>query len=594
MTRDICIDRLRKRANHHINENAYYFLINGKWESITWCEYHNNVRLFAKSLLSLGIKANTKVSILGFNRLEWVISAIGAQYVGCVSVGVYTASSKEEVAYVVDHSDSLVLVVENLDRYRKQVQEIRSLLPQVKHIILMSNEICDDPRVLSFNDFLALARNISDSELDIRQEMIEPSWPATMIYTSGTTGNPKSVILSHASIAWTVRTTVQSWHCGALDKAVSYLPLAHVAEQMFTLYAPIDCGMQSYFTPSFEELRSTLKQVEPTVFFGVPRVYEKMHDAIQGRLQEKPLLVRKLIKYFRMIATKYHIAHHEGKKPSLWIKINYDFGRQKIFSRLKEQIGFKKARICVCGAAPIAKDILFFFAGLDIPIYEVYGQSENSGPASFNLIGQAKIGSVGRALPDSEIKISLDKEILLRGPHVFCGYYKDETATNETLKDGWLYTGDVGRIDNDGFLYITDRKKDLLITAGGKNISPQNLEAMLKNLPYVQSAVVIGDRRKYLSALLSPNMEKLKIKAAQLGLPEQEAYLLVHEPTIFQEIDKELENINSRLAPVEQIKRFFLLADEFSIDTGEFTPTMKVKRKFINQKYKHQIDQMYN
>ncbi|HXW53799.1 MAG TPA: AMP-dependent synthetase/ligase [Myxococcota bacterium] len=591
--RDICIDRLRQRALHHKDENVYFSQVNEKWEPITWHEYHEQVRQFAKSLLHLGFKADSKVAVLGFNQLEWAISAIGAQYAGGVSVGVYTASSKEEVSYVVDHSDAEVLVVENLARYQSQVHPIRAQLPKIKLVVLMSNENCHEAGVVGFSTFMSMGRDITDHELDERQRSIAPSSVATMIYTSGTTGNPKSVMLSHATLAWTVRTAVQSWRCGPWDKAVSYLPLAHVAEQMFTLYAPLDSGMQSYFAPSFDALKETIKDVEPTVFFGVPRIYEKMYEAVRDGLSERGYWQKKLVSYFSRVTSDYYKARHTGRMPSLWTNSQYQFGSKKIFSELKKKMGFGNARICVCGAAPISKDILTFFNGLDIPIYEIFGQSENAGPASFNLPGQAKIGTVGRAMPGSEIKIADDGEILIKGPHVFLGYYKDEAATAEVLKHGWLATGDIGAIDKDGFLRITDRKKDLLITAGGKNISPQNLEAMLKTLPYVQSAVVVGDAKKYLCALLSPDVPSIQKKASLLGKPAEPAHHLITDEAIQQEISAELDRINSRLAPVEQIKKFALLPNEFSVDSGEFTPTMKVKRKFVNQKYQREIEKMY-
>jgi long-chain acyl-CoA synthetase len=593
MKRDICIDRLRQRAIHQKDDHAYFTQVNEKWEPVTWHEYHEQVRQFAKSLLSLGFAPNSKVAILGFNQLEWVISAIGTQYAGGVSVGIYTSSSKEEVSYVVDHSDSEILVVENLERYRNQVSGIRSQLPKVKLIVLMSNEKCGQSEIVGFSDFMTLGAHIGDSDLDQRQKNINPSSIATMIYTSGTTGHPKSVMLSHSSIAWTVRTAAQAWRCGPSDRAVSYLPLAHVAEQMFTLYAPLDCGMQSYFTPSFEVLKETLKDVEPTVFFGVPRIYEKIFETIRETLAKRGILQKKIVDYFSKIALKYYRAHHVGKMPNFWINFQYQFFVRKIFQELRKEMGLSNTRICVCGAAPISKDILIFFCGLDIPIYEVFGQSENSGPASFNLPGIAKIGSVGRPLLGSEIKIAQDGEILIKGPHVFLGYYKDDEATKEVMKQGWLYTGDIGTIDKDGFLRITDRKKDLLITAGGKNISPQNLEAMLKTLPYVQSAVVVGDAKKYLCALLAPDFLSMKKKALELGRNENHALQLINDPSIHQEIQTELEKINSRLAPVEQIKRFLFLPNEFSIDSGELTPTMKVKRKFINKKYHREIEKMY-
>jgi long-chain acyl-CoA synthetase len=591
--RDICIDRLRQRSIHHKDENAYFTMVNDKWEPITWHDFHEQVRQFGKYLLSLGFVKDTKVAILGFNQLEWVLAAIGAQYVGGISVGVYTASSKEEVSYVVDHSDAQVLVVENLERYRKQVEPIRSTLSKVKLIVLMSNEKSNDAGIVGFAEFMAMGRCVSDADLDDRQHGVDPEVVATMIYTSGTTGNPKSVMLSHATIAWTVRTVVQAWRCGPMDRAVSYLPLAHVAEQMFTLYAPLDCGMQSYFASSFDVLKETIKDVEPTVFFGVPRVFEKFYEGVKTALAEQKGFKKQLVSYLSKVCKDYYRARNIGRMPNFWTSSIYQLGSRKVFLELKKKLGFSKLRICVCGAAPVSKEILGFFFGLDIPVYEVYGQSENAGPASYNLPGQTKLGYVGRPLANTNMRIAEDREILIKGPHVFLGYYKDPAATAEVLKDGWLHTGDIGEIDKDGFVRITDRKKDLLITAGGKNISPQNLEAMLKHLPYVQSAVVVGDSRKYLCALLSPNIPSLMQKAAERGLPSQSLQAIVKDKGITQEIQAELEKINNRLAPVEQIKRFHILPHEFSIESGEFTPTMKVRRKYVTKKYESEIENMY-
>lgn len=587
--RDICVDRLKERAALHAGETAYFSRVNGRFVGINWRDYHHKVRAFAKALIESGFSLNDKLAILGSNRLEWPLATMAAQYAGGISVGVYTASSKDEVSYVVDHCDAQILVVENLECFKRQVD--LSKLSKIKLVVLMSDEPSKDG-MMNFGEFLKKGEQALDTELDKRQSMFDGSSVGTMIYTSGTTGNPKSVMLSHRALAWIVRSCVRGWGCNSSDRLVSYLPLAHIAEQMFTVYAPIESGMKSYFTPSFDALSATIKEVEPTVFFGVPRVYEKMYSAIKSGLKEKGLISQSLFQYFSKVSLSYYQAKNQGKMPSLLTTIQYQFGVKKIFNKLKERMGFKEARICVSGAAPISKDIVNFFTGIDLPIYEVYGQSENCGPTSYNLPGQSMIGSVGKAILGSDIKIAKDGEILLRGPHLFEGYYKDEAATKEVLKDGWLYTGDIGEL-KDGYLFITDRKKDLLITAGGKNVSPQNLEAMLKELPYVQAAVVVGDSKKYLCALLSPDLELMKKKAKEVGISPEKAISLVEDKKILQEIKDELFKINDRLAPVEQIKRFFLLPNEFSVASGEYTPTMKVKRKFVNQKYQTFIDQMY-
>lgn len=591
MKRDICIDRLRNQALKRPDEIVYFSESVGGWLGISWRDYHHKIKQFAKALLELGFPIGDKVAILGYNRLEWMISCLGAQYAGGISVGIYTSSSTEEVAYVVNHSDASILVVENLKRFMRQVKPNLHLMDKITDVILMSEEDCDDPRVQSFSQFLARATS-DDSELEARQCGIGATDTATMIYTSGTTGNPKSVMLSHQSLAWTVRQVVQAWHCQATDRAFSYLPLAHIAEQMISIYAPLDSGMQVYLLASPETFKNSLANVQPTVFFGVPRVYEKIYEAIKAGLSEESALKKAIFGYLSTISYQYYCAHHAGKEPPFWIKAQFGMS-QKIFAKLKQKIGFGQARLLACGAAPISKDILNFFMGIDVPIYEVFGQSENSGPTTLNLPGRTKIGSVGRTLPGAEIKIADDGEILIKGPHIFLGYYKDEKATKDTLKDGWLYSGDVGDLDAEGFLSITDRKKDILITAGGKNISPQNLESMLKQLPYVQSAVVVGDNKKYLCALFSPDMEAMSKKAQALGLKADEALKLVENRQIHDEIEAELVKINARLAPVEQIKKYALLTQEFSIDTGEFTPTLKVKRKFVNQKYQREIEGLY-
>lgn len=593
MKRDICIDRLRQRASEHPNEPSYFSKREAGWEGIEWAEYHRRIRAFARSLLKVGLPADGKVAILGFNRLEWLISAMGTQYIGGVSVGVYSSSSKEEVLYVVDHCDAHVLVVENMERYEKQVKPKRSELSRIKNIVLMTEEKCSDENVFTFSQFLNYGNDENDQLVDERSKKVAPTDIATMIYTSGTTGNPKSVMLSHKAIAWTVRAVVDAWSCGPNDKSVSYLPLAHVAEQMLTIYGPIDCGMTCYFIESPEKFKNNIKEIEPTVFFGVPRVFEKMFEGIKNVFSKKDPLTQKVFNHFSKISSDYYLAHHAGKPAGLLNALQYLFAHKIIFPKIKQEIGFGKTRLAMVGAAPISKDILHFFLGIDMPIYEVYGQSENSGPTTISVPGQTKIGTVGKVLKGAEIKIAKDGEILIKGPHVFSGYYKDPAATAETLKEGWLCSGDIGTIDEQGFIKITDRKKDILITAGGKNISPQNLESMLKQLPYVQSAVVVGDNRKYLAALFAPDLESIQRKAKQLGLSVESALSAKNEEVIHQEINEALIKINQKLAPVEQIKKYKLLNKEFSIDSGELTPTMKVKRKFINQKYQQEIAELY-
>jgi len=592
MQRDICIDRLRTRALHYPLDSAYFSYINNQWVSTNWRDYHKKIRAFAKSLIACGLKKADKVAILGFNKLEWLVACMGTQYAGGVSVGIYTSSSADEVSYVINHSDAEFLVVENLARYETQIKPNLANFKNLKYVILMSDE-AEILGVKNFNNFLLNNSHILDSELNERQKNINSQDIASMIYTSGTTGNPKSVMLTHNNIAWTVRTVITSWGCYKEDKSLSYLPLAHIAEQLISIYGPIDSGMQCYFATSLNDFARNLAQVEPTILFGVPRIYEKIYEGIKEKLADKNKIQQKLFSYFNSVGRKYYEERNIGKNPRFYLWAQHKLACEKIFSNIKKKIGLSKVRIAACGAAPISPEILKFFSGIDVPVYELYGQSENCGPTTLNLPGLTRIGSVGRPMPGTQIRIAEDGEILIKGPHIFAGYYKDPQATQETIKNNWLYTGDIGNFDSNNFLTITDRKKDLLITAGGKNISPQNLESMLKHLPYVQSAVVVGDSKKYLCALLSPDKEALGKKAQALGLDPQSALDLVASNQVLEEIKTELNNINNKLAPVEQIKKIALLKHEFSIESGEFTPTLKVKRKFVNQKYQTEINNLY-
>lgn len=595
MSRDIFLDRLKQRATHYSDSPSYYTRRNGTWDAVSFGQYYRMVQDFAKSLLSVALPKNSKVAILGFNRLEWVVSCMGAQAAGLVSVGVYSSSSKEEVQYVVDHSDAEILVVENYLRYQSQVAPIRNLLPKVKMVVIMENDApcIKDDNLISFEEFLKLGNKVNDVDLNSRMGSVGAEDVAIMIYTSGTTGRPKAVMLSHGSLAWTARSVVQSFRCGPKDKSISYLPLAHIAEQMFTIYAPIECGIRSYFASSFEDLKSNTLEVKPTIFFGVPRVYEKMYEALMGELSKQSFIAKMMVNHFSTVSKEAVKLQNEGKALGMVLTKQLDFAKKTIFAKIKEKMGFDEIRILLCGAAPIPGHVLSFFNGIDLPIYEIYGQSEDCGPTSLNYPGMAKTFSAGKPLLGSEVKIASDGEILIKGPHIFMGYYKDEKATNDCLKDGWLMSGDIGIIDRQGFLFITDRKKELLITAGGKNVAPQGIEAMLKTLPFVQSAVVVGDSKKYLAALFTPDWNSFKRRAKELGIDAAKASMLFGDPKIHHEIKMELEKINAKLAPVEQIKKYLFLDQEFSIDTGELTPTMKIKRKFVNEKYKTKIESLY-
>lgn len=592
MARNICIDKLKNLFENYPNENIYFSEINdGLWQPTSARVLNSKVRQFAKALVAEQIAPSSKVAILGFNCLEWVIACLGAQYMGAVSVGIYPTSSTEEIIYLLTHSDSEILIVQNLNQYEKQIKPILAELKSIKRIVFMQEKNSYE-NVITFEEFLDLGKMILDTEIENYFSTVKESDVATMIYTSGTTARPKAVMLSHASIAWTIEKVSDLYKCNEDDKSVSYLPLAHIAEQMFTVYGPLECRLKCYFSPSFDKLNEVIKQVNPTLFFAVPRVYEKIYDEIRKGLAKKGKLLSFTFDFFSKFVAKEYEAYKSNKELSFTTKLLSTAGKKIFFSKVKEKIGFNKTRVLFSGAAPISKEILQFFCSINMPIYELYGQSEGCGATSINTPSDMKLFSVGKPIEGSQIMLADDNEILLKGPQVFLGYYKDEAATKETLKDGWLCSGDIGRIDKDGFLFVTDRKKEILITAGGKNISPQAIENMLNTIPFVQSAVVVGDKKKYLTAIFAPDKKSIVRKYPDLENGKASNNFMSNEQ-IVKEVEHKLKQINSKLSPVEQIKKFIFLQQEFSIDTGEFTPTMKLKRKFVTQKYEHEIEKLY-
>jgi long-chain acyl-CoA synthetase len=576
---DLVPHRLLRQATERPSSIAYQAKVNGRWQPTTWRTFADQVRTAARALIALGFQRGSKVSILGFNRPEWVILDHAAMMAGGAPAGIYTTCSPDEVQYIVHHSESLVVLVEDAAQLAK-VKARRDQMPLLAKIVMMRGVTATGEDVLTWDDFLALGESTPERTLDERIAALAPGDLATLIYTSGTTGPPKGVMLSHDNLAWTSQLMLDVGgrdHAGG-DVSLSYLPLSHVAEQMATIHMPATAGSTVYFAESIEKLAENIKDARPTVFFGVPRIWEKFHAALGAKLREVTGAKKKLLDWARGVCREIHAIRDRGDTPSRALELQYALANRVVIGKIKAALGFDRARMLISGAAPIAPDVLAFFASLDLPVREIYGQSEDTGPTSYNLAGKTKIGSVGPPMPGIEVRIAEDGEILVRGRNVFMGYYKEPEATAETLRDGWLCTGDLGALDKDGFLTITGRKKEIIITAGGKNIAPKNIEAAIKQLPLVGEAVVIGDRRKFLTALVTLD------DAAAKQLPPDE---------VRSQIQKQIDTVNESLARVEQIKKFTVLPQPFGIDSGELTPTLKIKRKVIAQKYAREIDAMY-
>ncbi len=566
---DTIPSRLLEQANIRPSAPAYYVRDAGVWRATSWGTYSDQVKQAGRALITLGLEPGSTTSILGFNRPEWVTLNVATMGIGGACAGIYTTCSPVEVAYIVDHAEAPLILVENEEQWLK-VKAERDNLPKLKHVVTMKGAPkIDDDMVMSWEEFMAKGDETDEQVYMDRVAALKPEDLAGFIYTSGTTGRPKGVMLSHENLAWTANKAREITNLTSSDVSLSYLPLSHIAEQMFTIHGPITTGARIYFAESIEAVPENLKEVQPTVFFGVPRIWEKFNTGIQGKLKLATGAKAKLVAWAMKVGREANLTPNGNKG------LQYKLANALIFSKLKPAIGMARARVCVSGAAPIAQEVLEFFASLDIVVLEVYGQSEDTGPTSFNLPHKYRFGSVGPAVDGVNVKIAEDGEILVSGPNVFQGYYKDEAATAEALVDGWLHSGDLGEF-RDGFLYITGRKKDIIITAGGKNIAPKNIEAGLKNHELINEAVVIGDRHKYLTALVTLDPE---------GIGEN--------PTLRAEIQSQVDKVNSELARVEQVKKFKVLARNFTVEDGELTPTLKVKRKKVNDHFSADIESLY-
>ena len=570
--------RALRNATDKPSTVAYQAKVNGRWQPTTWRTYSDQIRTAARAMIALGLPGGGKVSILGFNRPEWTIFDHAAMAAGGCPAGIYTTCSPDEVAYIIHHSESRLVLVENADQLAK-IRAKRTELPLLEHIVMMQGATYEPAAdTLAWDAFMAKSSGATDAMLDARLAAIEEHDLATLIYTSGTTGPPKGVMLSHRNLAWTADLLLDIGGRRDGEVSLSYLPLSHIAEQMCTIHMPATLGGTVYFAESIEKVPENLKDAHPTAFFGVPRIWEKFHAGLAAKLAEATGVKKRLVDWARGVCGKVNAHRDRGESIPRVLDLQYQLATKLVISKIKAAMGFDRAQRLYSGAAPIAPDVLEFMASLDLPILEIYGQSEDSGPTSCNLVGRTRIGSVGVALPGLEVKIADDGEICVRGPNVFLGYYKEPAATSETLIDGWLHSGDLGAFDKDGFLTITGRKKEIIITAGGKNISPKNIEAMIKTSPLVGEAVVIGDRRKYLTALITLEPTAAKNVAADDARAQVQATI---------------DTANQSLARVEQIKKFAILAKPFGVDSGELTPTLKIKRKAVAQIYAREIESMY-
>jgi long-chain acyl-CoA synthetase len=570
----------------------------GVWEDIPWSAYLEKVRYVALGLHALGVRKGDHVAIIGENQPEWLYSALGTMAAGAAFVGVYTTNPAPECQYVVGHSGSKVYICEDEEQLDKALS-FRDNTPQLKKLIVWDTEGLkhfQDPMFMSFDGLLDLGKKLDQENPNLFDQLIEQGKGediAGIVYTSGTTGPPKGAMLSHEGYLWVGKQTCITGNFTERDETISFLPLCHVYEQVFALMVHLTVGHIVNFTESPDTIMKDLRDVSPTFFHAVPRIWEKIYSGIVLKMEDATWLKRKVYKMALTVGAAYNEKKLSGKICPLSLRLGYLWAYFVVFWKLKERLGLDRTRLGNSAAAPISHNILKFFQSIGVPIREGFGMTETTGTTHTSDESSFKVGTVGKALPEMEVKIAEDGEILFRSKGLFKGYYRDEESTREALVDGWLHTGDVGEIDEEGYLKITGRKKDLIITAGGKNIAPQYIENLLKFSPYINDAVVIGDGRKYLTAIIVIDEENVSKYAQQNKVQFTTFATLTRSEEIINLIQSEVNKVNKQLARVENIRKFRILDKKLYTEDGEVTPTMKVKRKFINAHYADLIESMY-
>jgi long-chain acyl-CoA synthetase len=573
----------------------------GIWRSWSWARTGEAVREVAHGLIALGLQPGERVSILANTIVEWVIADLGSLCAGGVSSGIYPTDAAGQVHYLCADSDSRVLFVEN-DEQLDKVLEVRDRLPGLRRIVVFDMEglhTLRDPQVMSLDDLRQIGREHLGAHADAmeaRMRAIEPQHLAILIYTSGTTGKPKGVMHSHHTLVTEMRGIQTLWSPATEDdERMCFLPLCHIAERMGGEYLALYTGTKLNFVENPDTVPENVREIAPTLATAVPRVWEKFYSAVTIAVKEAGRIQQ--IAYAWSLGVGMQVADRvlAGRPVPLWLKASFMLARWVALDNVRKMIGVHRARLCITGAAPISPDLVKWYCALGVPLVEVWGMSETAGVSTYVPADRIRPGSIGIAAPWNEVRLDpTTGEILVRGPNVFMGYLNQPEKTAEAIDaDGWLHTGDVGTVDAEGFFKITDRMKDIIITAGGKNVTPSEWENELKFSPYVTDAVVIGDQRPYLTALIMIEQENVEKFAQDHDVPFSNYASLTRSPEVRALIQGEIDKVNTKFARVEQIKKFYLLENQLTAEDEELTPTMKLKRKLVQQKYAPQIDAMY-
>ena len=564
-----------------------------EWISQTWSEFYNSVQSISKSLIASGIEKNDKVSIYSYNRREWVESYAATQLINSAAVGVYHTCSSSEVEWIVNNSDSKIIFVgnnpgDNGEKDKMPVHRLNHILDKlsaVETVVLLDGiEKIDGDKIITWEEFIDKGKSIELDNVMSRMETINDDDTASIIYTSGTTGNPKGVELTYKNFEFELDCLISFLKYDQGDKFISWLPGAHVFGQALDNHYWIRTAMHMYIADNPLNTVDIAKELQPRLFISVPRIYEKVFSNLKSAIESKAIL-------------------------KIGLKIP---GLKNVFKKkLQAAAGFGNLKFAISGAAPINPEILSFFQSLDIPLYEGWGLTETTAGATLNYWNENnKIGSVGKVFPNTDIKVAEDGELLLRGANIMKGYYKNPEATSQDIVDGWFHTGDVGKVDDDGFVFITGRKKEIYVSSSGKNIAPLVIEETMKSIPLVSQCFLVGDRRKYCSALFTLDVsvilrDKINVDIAKIPKDPAQQIKMLEEHShnlsdftgnneVFSEIEKEVNKLNNEFSNPEQIKKFIILPRDFTIDDGELTPTLKIRRKQINENWASEIESMYS
>ena len=575
---------------------ALRYRVGSAWETSSWSEYGKTVDRVAAGLVGLGLKGGDRVGLLSSNRPEWHIADLGVISTGAVTVPLYMTSSTLQVAYILEHSEARLCFVEGHEQLAK-ILESRDALPHLERVVTFDEDGCDlnDPFLLCWADLSSLGDErlaAKSTIVDDRVRAIRSDDLATVVYTSGTTGPPKGAMITHANLIATLEALTSVVSIGPDDRFLSFLPLSHIAERTVSHFGQVVSGGQTWFARDLATLAEDLPACRPTIFFAVPRIWEKLHDAVLEQVSRLPGPTRQLAKrYLSLADVRVEPASHGAvglAQRAQWQMLDWVIG-----IKIRRRLGLDRARILVSGAAPIHPDLLRWLHGIGLPVGEVYGQTEDCGPTSLNPPGAVRIGTVGPPLPGVQVRIADDGEILVKGDNVCRGYLKDAKATHELLDvDGWMHSGDVGHFDPLGYLVVTDRKKDLIITAQGKNIAPQEIETRLRFESLISQGVVIGEGQRYIAALITLDADTVA-PWAQARHKALDPEALISDPDLQAELAASIERVNHDLSHAEAIKRWRVLPHDFTIAQGELTPTLKIKRSVIDQRYADVIAELY-